>query len=44
MNNDEDRPVIAAAGEYVDTFVREKGRWKFQHRFAGAPRGAAPAR
>ena len=44
MNNEEDRPVIAAAGEYHDNFVREKGRWKFQRRFAGAPRGPAPSR
>ena len=41
MNSEEGRPVIAAAGEYIDTFVRENGRWKFQRRFAGAPRGPA---
>lgn len=38
------RLSISAAGEYHDTFVRENGRWKFQRRFAGAPRPPAPAR
>jgi 3-phenylpropionate/cinnamic acid dioxygenase small subunit len=36
MNNDESRPALVVAGEYNDTFVREKGRWKFQRRVVTA--------
>jgi hypothetical protein len=30
------RPVIAQAGRYDDTLVREDGRWKFQRRVASS--------
>ncbi len=41
MESEEGRSSIAAAGEYHDIFVREKGRWKFLRRFAGSPRPPA---
>ena len=44
MNNEANQPVIAAAGEYTDTFVREKGRWKFQLRVATSPGQPTPSR
>jgi uncharacterized protein (TIGR02246 family) len=40
------RPVVAQAGRYDDTLVREDGRWKFKRRVAAndlpLPRPAAP--
>ena len=36
MNNEENRPALVVAGQYNDTFVREKGRWKFQRRIVTA--------
>jgi hypothetical protein len=30
------KPVIAQAGHYDDTLIRENGRWKFQRRVAGS--------
>jgi uncharacterized protein (TIGR02246 family) len=40
------RPVVAQAGRYDDTLVREDGRWKFKRRIAAndlpLPRPAAP--
>jgi SnoaL-like protein len=38
-------PQIAAAGRYLDTFIREKGQWKFLRRVAvGARQVDAPAK
>ncbi|MEP7245215.1 MAG: nuclear transport factor 2 family protein [Gammaproteobacteria bacterium] len=38
----EKKPVIAIAGVYQDTFVRENGKWKFQSRLAPAVTAGAP--
>jgi SnoaL-like domain len=40
MSDNEPDPMLA--GEYIDTFVREKGQWKFMSRLAPAA-GAPPA-
>ena len=33
----EGKTGIVYGGTYIDTFVREKGAWKFQHRIASSP-------
>ncbi|HEU4624357.1 MAG TPA: nuclear transport factor 2 family protein [Steroidobacteraceae bacterium] len=36
------KPVVALAGQYEDTLVREGGRWKFLRRVAETPGEPAP--
>jgi SnoaL-like domain len=43
MSNDENRPALVVAGQYNDTFVHERGRWKFLRRVVTAE-GPPPAR
>jgi hypothetical protein len=44
MRMENGKPVVALAGQYQDTLVREGGQWKFQRRTAqtpGTPPGSA---
>ncbi|HVY82733.1 MAG TPA: nuclear transport factor 2 family protein [Steroidobacteraceae bacterium] len=38
------KPVVALAGQYEDTLVREGGRWKFLRRTAQTPGDAQPTK